>query len=73
MSIDRSLRIQSSLVRHRNVLTRAERVERLRSQDRFREDMSPIGLPKVSNVKPKATKKVKKAPGEAAAAEEEKK
>ena len=45
MSIDRSLRSSSSLVRHRNVLTRAERVERLMAEERFGNEMSPLGLP----------------------------
>ncbi|MFH1748025.1 MAG: small basic protein [Planctomycetota bacterium] len=57
MSIDRSLRIQSSLVRHRNVLTRAERVAKLKEDERFSEGMSPLALPKVSHRKAKAGKK----------------
>jgi len=61
MSIDRSLRSKNSLERHRNVLTRAERVERLKSQERYTEDMSPLGLPKVLNPKPKTGKKKVKA------------
>ncbi|MGD8450345.1 MAG: small basic protein [Phycisphaerae bacterium] len=57
MSIDRSLHSRSSLVRHRNVLTRAERVERLKTQERFAEDQPVLGLPKVANYKPRAGKK----------------
>ena len=52
MSIDRSLKTGGSLARHRNVLSRAERVERLAAKGAF--DMhkdSPIGLPKVANRK----------------------
>lgn len=67
MSIDRSLHSRSSLVRHRNVLTRAERVERLMAQERFREDQPVLGLPKVANYKPRAGKK--KAPPKAEAGE----
>jgi small basic protein (TIGR04137 family) len=64
MSIDRSLRTKASLERHRNVLSRAERVARLMQQDRFTEDMSPLHLPKVSNRKIQTGKKTKKAKDE---------
>ena len=47
MSVDRSRRRKSSLERHRNVLSRAERVTRLIAEVRFAEDTSPLGLPKV--------------------------
>ena len=33
MSIDRSLKLRDALVRHRNVLTRAERIDRLKDED----------------------------------------
>ena len=65
MSIDRSLRTKSSLVRHRNVLTRAERVTRMIAEERFPEGTSPVGLPKISNRKAKAGgKKKDKSEGE---------
>lgn len=69
MSIDRSLRLKSSLVRHRNVLTRAERVAYLMEHDRWDRE-SPIGLPKIANRKAKAAakKKAEKVEGEAAVA-----
>ncbi len=52
MSIDNSLKTSGGLARHRNVLTRAERVERLAKQDKFDlADDSPLGLPKVANRK----------------------
>ena len=51
MSVDRSLRRKSSLERHRNVLSRAERVTRLIAEQRFAEDTSPLGLPKVSHAR----------------------
>lgn len=70
MSIDRSLRIKSSLVRHRNVLTRAERVARLQDLDRWGDQDSPLGLPKVPHRKVKAGRKKVKA---AAAGESEEK
>ena len=65
MSIDRSLRMKSSLERHRNVLSRAERVMTLQTEDRWGERGSALGLPKVSHRKAKAGKK--KAKEEAAA------
>jgi small basic protein (TIGR04137 family) len=66
MSVDRSLRTKSSLERHRNVLTRAERVARLVAEERFTEGRSPLGLPKVANRKAKAGKRkaAKAAPAE---------
>jgi small basic protein (TIGR04137 family) len=67
MSIDRSLRMKSSLERHRNVLTRAERVMQLQEEDKWGERASALYLPKVSHRKAKASKK--KAKEEAATAE----
>ena len=57
MSIDRSLRTKSSLERHRNVLTRAERVAFLQEQERWQEGQRPLGLPKIAHRKAKAGKK----------------
>ena len=51
MSLDRSLKSASSLVRHRNVLTRAERMDRLVDQDKFPAGRPILGLPKVANRK----------------------
>lgn len=57
MSIDRSLKTKGSLARHRNVLTRAERIERLKEEDRWEDGESKvIGLPKVANRKASAGK-----------------
>lgn len=56
MSIDRSLRTQSSLTRHRNVLTRAERIQLLLESD-WNESDGALGLPKVAHRKIKAGKK----------------
>ncbi len=75
MSIDRSLKLRSALVRHRNVLTRTERVERLKKEEKWLEDSSLLGLPKVANRKMKAKKAAKEAApagveGEAAPAAE---
>lgn len=61
MSIDRSLRLKASLSRHRNVLTRAERVATLMEADRWDEDKSTaLHMPKVSHRKVKAAAKKKK-------------
>ena len=51
MSLDRSLKTKpGALNEHRNVLTRAERIEHLIERDLFRPDEdSPIGLAKVAN------------------------
>jgi small basic protein (TIGR04137 family) len=70
MSIDRSLRTKSSLARHRNVLSRAERVTLLKDQDRWTDELTPLGLPKVAHRKGKAGKKkaAAKAEGTAEAA-----
>ena len=69
MSLDRSLKSANSLQRHRNVLSRAERIERLVDEDRFEEGQSVFGLPKVANRKPPVGGKVKKEKDEEAAAE----
>ena len=63
MSLHRSLKTKpAGLNQHRNVLTRAERVEKLASQDSFDESCdSPIGLPKVGSRKMKIAGKKKAA------------
>ncbi len=66
MSIDRSLRLKDALIRHRNVLTRAERIERLKDEERWEDGGSVVGLPKVIHRKSHAGKKAAK---EKAAAE----
>lgn len=60
MSIDRSLRLKSSLARHRNVLTRAERVDKLKKDEQWTDAMSPLGMAKLGHRKIKAGKKPKK-------------
>jgi small basic protein (TIGR04137 family) len=50
MSIDSSLKSAGSLAGHRNVLTRAERVEKLKTtRDTDFSKKPVIGLPKVGN------------------------
>jgi small basic protein (TIGR04137 family) len=50
MSLDPSLKSASSLVRHRNVLKRSERIERLADLGKW-DEKTILGLPKVANRK----------------------
>ena len=61
MSLHRSLKTKpAALNQHRNVLTRAERIERLTQEDRFKPgESSPLYLVKVAN-RQVVTKKKKK-------------
>ena len=72
MSIDKSLKTSGALSKHRNVLTRAERIEKLKDEDRWLEDQSPFGLIKVAHRKAKVGGKVKEKPEAAAESEGEK-
>ena len=78
MTMDKSLRVRRGLVRNRSVLSRAERIGRLREAERWHEGDSPLGLPKVRVYKLSMKKKKKKKKeeegeeGEAAAATETK-
>ena len=69
MSIDRSLKIKGALKRHRNVLTRAERIEKLEEEERWSEEDSLLGLPKVAHRKSHAGRKEKAAAEKEAATE----
>ena len=60
MTIDKSLRTRKGIVRSRNVLTRAERIEKLKQQDRWTEEDGPFSLPKVRVYKIVVKKKKKK-------------
>ncbi|MDG2224573.1 MAG: small basic protein [Rubripirellula sp.] len=62
MTMDQSLKVKAGAIRSRNVLTRAERIARLKELDRFDEENSVVGMPKVRVVKVslKKKKKVKK-------------
>lgn len=70
MTIDKTLKVARGLIRSRSVLTRAERLQRLKEADRWQEGDSPVGLPKVRVYKLTVKKKKKKAAeeGEGAAA-----
>ncbi len=65
MSLDASLKSGGGLTRHRNVLTRAERVEILAEQGEFdMSDDNPLGLRKVGHRKVVAGKGAKKKKGD---------
>jgi small basic protein (TIGR04137 family) len=60
MTMDKTLRARQGLIRSRSVLTRAERIERLKAADRWKEGDSPFGLEKVRVYKITLKKKKKK-------------
>jgi len=60
MTIDKSLKINAGMAANRSVLTRAERLRKLKERDRWQEGDSPLGLPKV-RVQKIVMKKKKKA------------
>lgn len=70
MTIDKSLKVKLGSIRSRNVLTRGERIGKLKEAERWNEGESVIGLPKVRVYKLslKKKKKVKAAEEGAAAA-----
>jgi len=52
MSLDSSLKTKGGLAFHRNVLTRGERIEKLKQSKEFDPDKNKVtGLPKVGNRK----------------------
>lgn len=67
MSIDRSLKLKGALTRHRNVLSRVERIAKLKEEEKWQDGNSVFGLPKVAHRKSHAGRKEKAAPKEAAA------
>jgi small basic protein (TIGR04137 family) len=60
MTMDKSLKVRLGLARARSVLNRAERIERLKTADRWKEGDSPFGLAKVRVFKLAMKKKKKK-------------
>ena len=62
MTMDKSLKVQAGAIKTRNVLTRAERIARLKELDRWSDESDVVGMPKVRVVKVslKKKKKVKK-------------
>ncbi|MFM7289720.1 MAG: small basic protein [Planctomycetia bacterium] len=68
MTMDKSLRVRKGSSSARGVLSRGERILKLKEQDRWEDGRSPLGLPKVRVVKTAMKKKKKaKEEGEAAA------
>lgn len=68
MTIDKSLKIKAGSVKLRNVMTRAERLSKLKEQERWKQGDNVLGMPKVRVEKPSLKKKKKvKAEGEEAA------
>ena len=60
MTMDKSLKSKRGLIRSRSVLTRAERIEKLKESDRWADGDDPFGLPKVRVYKLTVKKKKKK-------------
>ena len=62
MTIDKSLKIRAGITRSRNVLTRPERLEKLKRAERWSEGDPVLGLPKVrvQKVSLRRKKKAKK-------------
>jgi small basic protein (TIGR04137 family) len=56
MSLDKSLKTRGALVRHRNVLSRAERIDMLKDAGKWDEKKDIFGLPKVAHRKVTAKK-----------------
>jgi small basic protein (TIGR04137 family) len=65
MTMDKSLRIRKGSSSVRGVLTRAERIAKLKEQERWQDGQSPTGLPKV-RVQKLSMKKKKKTKEDAA-------
>ncbi len=51
MSRDKTLKSANTLARHRNVLTRTERIEKMEELGKWEEGASPLGLPKIGHRK----------------------
>ena len=60
MTMDKSLKVRLGLARARSVLNRAERIQRLKTADRWQDGDSPFGLAKVRVYKLAMKKKKKK-------------
>ncbi len=60
MTIDKSLKVKRGGSSNRSVLTRVERLEKLKETDRWQDGDSPFGLPKVRVRKLVMKKKKKK-------------
>jgi small basic protein (TIGR04137 family) len=60
MTLDKSLKVRRGSNKARNVLTRGERMARLKAADRWNDGDNPFGLPKVRVYKLAMKKKKKK-------------
>lgn len=60
MTIDKSLKIKRGMNSNRSVMTRVERITKLKEDGRWTEESSPLGLPKVRVRKLTMKKKKKK-------------
>lgn len=70
MSIDKGLKPRNVLARHRNVLSRDERIAALQELEQWDDEMSVFGLPKVGNRKVVVKKEKVEAKAEEGAAVE---
>jgi small basic protein (TIGR04137 family) len=68
MTMDSSLRIRAGSSSTRSVLTRVERIAKLKEAERWKDGQSPLGLPKVRVYKLAMKKKKVKSKEEADAA-----
>lgn len=68
MSIHKSLVLQSRLKRHRNVMSRAERIKKLEQDEKLQDRESVFGLPKLRLILQKAKKKAAAKPAAATGA-----
>jgi len=68
MTLDKSLKVRRGSNKARNVLTRGERIQRLKAADRWIEGDNPFSLPKVRVYKLAMKKKKKKKEEEEGAA-----
>ena len=57
MTMDKSLRVRKGSSSARGVLSRGERIIKLKEQERWEDGRSPLGLPKVRVVKTAMKKK----------------
>src|ERR687896_465491 len=62
MTIDRSLRVRSGSIANRNVLTRGERLQKLKEAEKWQDGNSVFGLPKVRVIKVALKKKKREKP-----------
>lgn len=59
MTLDKSLKVSGGAIKSRNVLTRVERIKRLKELDRWNEGDPVMGIPKTRVVKVSLKKKKK--------------